>query len=164
MRFSCVIPQPKYEKCSWDTFLQKAAKGSYKAVDVLNLADLEVFTASKGMDLNPVDLVPGRTPFETFQAFVTQLIEDGLATDTFNGKETAIHERSHYDALWRRSKVVDEDDLLHDAAIHAFRLGPLKLLAKPLVVRLQLLDGHSRSVRRTRAGREFPVPIAQAVL
>jgi len=125
------IPQPEYSTCTWDRFLDKAAKGSYKAEQTLDLAEDALIHKYTGQDPRTCTeaqhsawldaTIPSVPPWPSFQEFLQQLIDDGLVDPDVDRSESPIHDRSHYSSLWARKVRVDGTDLVHDAALHAFQ-------------------------------------------
>lgn len=119
---------PDGENVSWERFIYKAAKGSYKASEWLSWGEAEFAARKIGIlyeDLSLADLkhtlnksLLPKLPFNTLDEFLIYLSTIGLGNVT--SKDRPFHEHDFYTGLWGR-KEVDTAQLLHDSARFCFQ-------------------------------------------
>jgi hypothetical protein len=133
MLTSRLIPQHlDTEPQNWERFLGKAAKGSYKAVEMLDAADLAYMSAlSTRRDANaaPVDsyhfmfrkCFPRSPPATTPQELFVLCFRNGYFPNQLHMDHGPRLPDSAYCNLWAGGKPVQIDDLVHDAVLTCFK-------------------------------------------
>lgn len=126
------IPQFQGNTQTWERFLYKASKGSYKASDFLQHADLAYMVALTGdldapnsLDLMEyadrlcvhVDSIPKPGSFDELRTVVLNARWAAVRTSlTTRPRDIDVA----YRALWSRGASVSEQDLFHDALIRCY--------------------------------------------
>ena len=112
----------------WHRFLSKASKGSYKAVDILTIADLGLMVALSGHEDAPetmsdneytqlvTDIFPHTAPVKAMQQFHDVAVERNWIPHPFRVSETPRNPPEHYVALWERHSV-DWTALVNDSML-----------------------------------------------
>lgn len=121
------IPQRDDDPGSWQRFLEKAAKGSVEAVEMLSQAELALLEQRAGVDLERdtgweqslAAIVPAR-PFETLRDLLDLLWDSGYLPSPLADTTGPFLGREAYSALWARRTTVKPVWLVHDAALHCW--------------------------------------------
>jgi hypothetical protein len=103
------IPQLDDDSQAWARFIEKAAKGSTKAAEMLTLAKFAVIAEKSGKRLHETE------PLPKYLAFISDL---QLARWPATKREKPLNTRAFYDSLWKHGKSVDPAELTDDALIH----------------------------------------------
>jgi hypothetical protein len=123
------IPQYQDKPSDWRTFLDKASKGSIKALDTLSSANMAYMvaltsdpTAPETMQLDDYNMIvrerfPVDCPIASLQDFHDIALDHGWFAKPFRVSERQRHEPAAYRALWGRSTVAGSS-LMNDAMLH----------------------------------------------
>ena len=144
MLTSRLIPQHlDTEPQDWERFLGKAAKGSYKAVEMLDAADLAYMSAlstrrdAAAAQADTYQLMfrkrfPRSPPAPTPQALFGLCFRNGYFPNQLRLDNSPRLPESAYSNLWAGGKPVPIDDLVHDAVLTCFkRWSPELCLSEP---------------------------------
>ena len=113
----------------WHTFLYKASKGSIKAAETLNHANMAYMVAFTGDATSPETMhledynalvrerFPKTSPVSSIQQFHDIALENGWIASAFRVSETPRKDAAKYVALWGRSPV-KESELMNDAMLN----------------------------------------------
>lgn len=127
------IPIYDGEPDDWHIFLCKAAKGSIKAIDTLNYANMAYMVALTGNPTSPETMhlddyktlvrerFPETCPLSSIRQFHDIALDCGWIASTFRVSETPCNDPARYRSLWGRSPV-KESDLMNDAMLHCLGL------------------------------------------
>lgn len=116
----------------WSTFLHKAARGSAKATDWLNHADMAVAEHLGGRtlveEMAEADYekvmggaLPASPPFDGVRELLSEAYTKGALTTYVVARDMPFCGRTHYARLWERGTEVEPALLLHDAAHYCYR-------------------------------------------
>jgi hypothetical protein len=144
MLTSRLIPQHlDTEPQVWERFLGKAAKGSYKAVEILDAADLAYMsTLSTRRDANATATAtyqllfrrrfPRSPPAATPQDLFALCLRNGYFANQLRVENGPRLPEGAYCNLWAGGNPVSIDDLVHDAVLTCFkRWSPELCLNEP---------------------------------
>jgi hypothetical protein len=123
---SRAISQYEERAESWHRFVFKAAKGSYKATDMLRSVEMAYMAKIAKCDAPATlrledyyrlfrDTFPKARPFSTVREVVELGVSHGWFPHRFAVAERPHHEAPKYQALWKRGIWVPESVLIHDA-------------------------------------------------
>jgi hypothetical protein len=127
----------------WQHFLGKAAKGSYKAVETLDAADLAYMSvlsaqgAVRGVFADPYQTLfrkrfPRSPPATTAQGLFTLCFRNGYFAEQLRIDDAPRLPANAYCNLWAESRPVPIDHLVHDAVLTCFhRWSPDLCLNEP---------------------------------
>ena len=128
------------EPGDWQRFLGKAAKGSYKAVEMLDAADLAYMSALSAQRPAAVDhypmvfrkCFPRSPPAATPQALFALCFRHGYFAVQLRIEAAPRLPATAYCNLWAGGKPVGIDHLVHDAVLTCFhRWSPDLCLNEP---------------------------------
>lgn len=142
MLTSAWIPQYDDEHVAWSRFLQKAARGSCKAFDILLQADLAYMAQLVGDPRAPETIhlpdyqkifcahFPAVPPVKTIDSMIELACQQKWIPHRSSGA-THPHNSPHvYQSLWKRATKVDPMVLLHDSMVECLeRWSPQHCLA-----------------------------------
>lgn len=131
MEFPIYIHADLIETTTWTRFIEKASKGSHKAVEILRMAEIAFLAERLGKVTEQIWQLPEpeldallqkfillESPFEhPDRLFQFLHHEDCLKTPVLQRQEQ-FYPREFYADLWRKSLQVEHDKLVHDAALH----------------------------------------------
>lgn len=145
------------ETMSWQEFIYKAANGSSESFDVIYMAEatLVALKTSTGYSLdytyddvhdllNPI--LGNDVPYSTFQEFLDKLFEAGMLTKQIRTRSKPLNPRRFYHDLWNSDKAVDENALMHDAALYCYKHWGIQTFAQLMKVKNDGLTFNSRNV------------------
>jgi hypothetical protein len=127
----------------WQHFLGKAAKGSYKAVEMLDAADLAYMSAlssqgsRQGGFAEPYHTLfrkrfPRSPPAATAQGLFALCLRNGYFAVELRVDKAARLPANAYCNVWAEGKAVSKEHLVHDAVLTCFyRWSPELCLNEP---------------------------------
>lgn len=113
---------------TWERFIYKAAKGSYKAKEWFGEAEVifaerktKIYWEYVSNDLEKIlieNILP-ELPYKTFDEFLSHLLEIGCLEKIISNNNMPFNERDFYAGLWGQ-EAVDTSHLMHDSALFCF--------------------------------------------
>lgn len=126
-----LIPQLDSGPVSWSYFLHKCCTGSYKANEMISLAEWAVMGKIVGYPIHeeqgPDDYdhvfsgqFSANPPLPSQEELLRQLVQAAEISGQVNLSARPRHDQLHYDSLWKRGLTAKPEDLLHDAVLHVW--------------------------------------------